>query len=68
MALSDALFRLGQIVFVGGLVIEVVAFIAMAFEPIRRGLGLRSPLHLQAIGCMLFFTGVTVIVLARVLV
>jgi hypothetical protein len=58
------LFSLGWAVLAGGLAIEVVAFLGMGYYPIRRALPVKSPLQLQAFGCMLFYAGFVLLVLA----
>lgn len=63
---SDVLRWLGLIVLLGGLVIECVAFAGMAFYSVRRAIPFMSPLQLQAIGCLTFFAGCVLLVLAQV--
>ena len=63
--MSQTMFAIGISIVVLGLIIEFVAFAAMAFYPVRRILPLKSPIHLQSTGCAVLFLGVVTVFLAR---
>lgn len=63
--MENAISVLGIVIVVAGLLVEFVAFAGMTCYPIRRALPFKSPLDLQACGCMMFFAGVVVLVIGQ---
>ena len=63
--MNQTLIAIGMSIVILGLIIEFIAFAAMAFYPVRRILPLKSPLQLQSTGCALFSLGVVTLLLAQ---
>ena len=63
--MNQTMVAIGMSIVVLGVIIEFVAFAAMAFYPVRRFLPLKSPIQLQSTGCAMFCLGVVTLFLAR---
>ena len=63
--MNQTIVAIGMSIFVFGAIIEFVAFVSMAFYPVRRILPLKSPVQLLAPGCAIFYLGVAIVILAR---
>jgi len=63
--MQGAVQAIGISIVVFGLLIEFVAFFAMAFYPVRRAIPLKSPMLLQSVGCATFVVGVVIIVVGK---
>ena len=63
--MSQTMSAIGMSIVVLSLIIEFVAFAAMAFYPVRRVLPLKSPIQMQSTGCALFFLGVVTVFITR---
>lgn len=65
MTLGEVILLIGITLNVGGFMAEIVAFLGMAYYPIRRVLPFKSPLELQALGCLCVYVGLPLVCLGQ---